>query len=174
MGIKIGLENIVKEEMKGIQFGLKNVANRLTGVQIGGWNETDMGVCRTDKGLQISYFINGANIFYGAQIGVLFNICQEMKGMQTGLFNIIEDRGTGRAKGVQIGALNGADNMSGIQIGWGNISDYKINGIQFGICNEANEGNYLQIGLWNRKKGDSWYKGIPLLRYHKGGIKKWY
>ncbi|MBD3354592.1 hypothetical protein GF361_01245 [Candidatus Woesearchaeota archaeon] len=169
MSIKVGLENIVKGEMKGLQFGLKNVAKKLSGVQVGGWNETKIDSYRPNKGLQLSYFINGSNILYGAQMSVLFNICQEMKGMQASLFNIIDDHGRGKAKGVQFGAMNGSDNMEGVQIGLGNISDYRMKGVQFGICNEANEGNYLQIGLWNRKKGDSWYKGVPFLRYRKEG-----
>jgi len=170
VGIRIGLENIVKGEMKGLQFGIKNIADRLTGVQFGGWNETKMDAYRTDKGLQLSYFINGSNIFYGVQIGVLFNICEELHGVQASLFNIIDDHGRGKAKGIQLGAMNGSDNMNGVQLGLGNISDYRMKGVQIGLlfC-EANEGHYLQIGLWNRKKGDPWYKGIPFMRYNRGG-----
>jgi hypothetical protein len=175
MTIKIGLENIVEGEMKGLQFGFKNVADRIKGAQVGGWNETKMGICRTDRGLQLSYFLNGANIFYGAQVNVLFNICERLNGVQAGLFNMVDDHGRGKAKGVQIGGLNISDNMNGVQIGLENTCSGYFSGVQIGllIC-EADEGNYLQVGLWNRKKGDPWYKGIPFLRCHRGGIKKWY
>ncbi len=170
MGIKLGLENIVKGEMKGVQLGFKNSADRLTGVQLGGWNENNTGIYRTtDKGLQISYFINGSNILYGAQLGVMFNICEELKGLQAALFNVVDDH-RGKAKGVQFGGLNISDNMEGVQIGLENTCSGYFKGVQIGalIC-EAEEGHYLQIGLWNRKKGDPWYKGVPFLRYYKEG-----
>jgi len=169
MKFKMGLENIVEDYINGLQIGGKNVSEGFKGVQLGGWNEVDQNYGHKSYGVQIGYLINGVNEMKGTQICVLFNACYKFDGLQLGLFNMIQDDGRGKGRCVQLGTLNVTDNMKGVQLGWGNISEKKMDGLQLGFFNEVEDGYCLQVGLWNRRRGDPWYKGIPFVRWNKNG-----
>jgi hypothetical protein len=89
--------NCPNADIYGIQMGFGNRAKNLTGIQFGAGSEA-------------------LTLSRGIQIGGLYTKTDEMKGVQTGFFNIIE-----KGLGFQFGVFNIATKISGLQIGLINI-----------------------------------------------------
>jgi len=87
------------------------------------------------KGISFPLLIAGANHIYG-----------EMTGVSVGLFNWHEGKDTG----VNFGAVNVTNNVTGAEFGWVNIS--KKSNFQLSLVNVTDEIHGAQIGLLNCAK----------------------
>ncbi len=118
--------NWIRDESRGMAFGLFNYAGVLRGGQ-GGWVNVEGGADTgkdgygaqlgmvvnvaggTFSGLQWSGVVNDASVLRGAQLG-LINIAGDVRGTQLGLVNV-----AGEVKGLQLGLLNvAADSQAAI------------------------------------------------------------
>lgn len=86
-GLDIGLANRVTGRMEGVQFGVVNLTESMTGWQDGFVNYTERGF----EGLQWGG-LNYAGRINGLQLG-LVNYAKRANGVQVGLVNIIEEGG---------------------------------------------------------------------------------
>ncbi len=154
-GIDVGLASLSTGDVKGIQVnGLFNGGDKdkdMMGVQIAiaGMNFADKAT-----GIQIAGLGNCASAMTGIQIAGLTNVDVSfsescIKGVQVaGLTNFA----LGDARCTQVaGLLNGANQMTGIQLGAVNFG-MDFWGIQIGIVNYSDEMKGVQIGLININK----------------------
>ena len=119
----------------GLQFGtVASYARRGAGLQAG-------AVCIADPDREES----GPICFSGIQLGVLCNVGSG-EGIQVSL--ALLSNCALRCRGVQIGALNRAD---------------ELQGVQFGLINVADSGAGLQIGLINSFGSDGDRLILPFL-----------
>ncbi len=83
-GLQVNLlGNLVKDRAGAIQISLYNdVDGKLTGLQVGGWNNA-----RCAEGLQVG-LLNLSDEYYGVQVG-LVNRSNYLYGFQVGLINVI-------------------------------------------------------------------------------------
>lgn len=83
-GLQINLlANLVKDRAGAMQISLYNdVDGKLTGMQVGGWNNARCG-----EGLQVG-LLNLSDEYYGIQIG-LINRANYLSGFQVGFINVI-------------------------------------------------------------------------------------
>ena len=99
-----------------------------------------------------------------------------VKGIQTHWYGCE----TEQLEGVQISPIVNIINSEegglncGLQGALFNLAEGKFNGVQFGLVNVGERGNYLQIGLLNLRcveEREPWYKYFtPLLRFHREKI----
>lgn len=83
-GLDLGLVNHVTGVVEGFQFGVANLADDLSGLQIGCYNSaasSSAGFCQLG-------LVNIGRDISGVQIG-LFNKCDTISGVQIGLLNFI-------------------------------------------------------------------------------------
>lgn len=120
----------------GIGLGWFGEFSKIYGVQcsaIGSFNRGDNVVCGLQisglignqsgsvYGIQVGCVINNAmKEMYGIQIAAIGNAARRMHGLQIGFYN--GDKSVDMC-GVQIGVINTAERMSGIQIGLFNFID---------------------------------------------------
>ena len=128
-GLNIGLLNRVNDRMVGLQVGLYNLADRLEGLQFGYG-----GRARIARGAQM-----GAGSFAGsidgAQISIVLNIADEIRGVQLALVG----NGTRHAESAgQLALVNWSDSRSLFQIGLVNVTDGQAL-IQVGLLNVATD-----------------------------------
>ena len=99
-------------------------------------------------GLQLSGVSNtSTNIFNGLQLGGVSNITQGMNyGLQlSGILNV----STATMRGVQWGAVNYSDSLSGVQIGAFNVTRKHTKGWQVGLINVSYDSIGHKVGLVN-------------------------
>ncbi len=102
------------EETNGIQAScILNIADKVTGLQAGGFNY--------------------AGDFVGLQPGMLGNIAGDMTGAQFGLFNVAKE-----LNGFQASAVNVAKESHGFQLGFVNVA--QKTGFQIGLINVIKDG----------------------------------
>ena len=84
-GLQVNLlANLVRDRAGALQISLYNdVDGKLTGVQIGGWNNARCG-----EGFQVG-LLNLSDEFYGVQVG-LVNRSIMLRGFQIGIINVIQ------------------------------------------------------------------------------------
>jgi len=98
------------------------------------------------RGLEINILYGNQHDVRGLVVG-LFNVTEDMRGMQLGLVN----GSPGFVRGAQFGAANWAkDGMTGFQLGVFNIVGGKGTLGQIGLFNNSNEQDGFQLGLYNR------------------------
>ncbi|HNY66558.1 MAG TPA: hypothetical protein PKM41_14070 [Deltaproteobacteria bacterium] len=141
-GLRINVLYGINESVEGIDYGLVNkVTRHARGVQLGAFLLCGVNMTGDVEGLQVGGLLGGANIAGGDVTGVQlsgeivgFNKAEGMDGLQaSGFFgmNMAEDlRGVQialiynqafTAQGLQVGAVNVCDQMTGVQIGLINI-----------------------------------------------------
>ena len=114
------------------EIALQDRDTEVTGASIGVWNENPSpkfnwqfgfvnGATGDSTGVQwfifLPTFYNYAEIYTGAQIGVVNYTCEEFVGLQMGFVNI-----SGQLTGLQLGFVNYAKTaQNGLQIGLVNI-----------------------------------------------------
>ncbi|MBI2144587.1 hypothetical protein HYU17_05585 [Candidatus Woesearchaeota archaeon] len=125
-GVQAGVENVVADKIKGMQFGVLNEAKDITGVQAGVTN-----FAQYMQGVQAGAVNRGTENSIGRRV------------LQAGIVNNIES-----CLGVQLGISNAACVVRGIQAGLFNGLLY-LNGIQAGAINRALNANGIQIGGYN-------------------------
>ena len=127
-------------ELRGIAIGglFAGAGRGLRGIAIGG------GGTRVEDmvGIQLAIGPNIAETGKGAQISFFWSVCEELNGVQIGVFNTggaVHDNeivATGKVRGVQIGIINGCAELKGVQIGIIN-SCAELKGVQIGLLNIA-------------------------------------
>jgi len=160
IGIQItGVSNWNEGDFVGFQFSLWNRAQRMFGFQIGGVGNLVFGDA---IGLQVGLFNHVGRHWRGVQIGVLnWNQTQWSKFSLTRLRTLWTGQ-EGPTAGLQLGAVNWAHHLVGIQLGLGNLAEGTVVGLQISGSNYANRGlKGVQIGTVNF----TWYKarGLQLL-----------
>lgn len=99
-GLQVGLLGNHADELKGVQFGLHNTTVSMKGFQVGGL----VNECHRGTGGQVGVsLVNWVrDEFHGAQALGLVNVCRgELRGFQLGLVNYAR-----RLHGVQVGLAN--------------------------------------------------------------------
>ena len=129
------------EELYGVQVSLGGVVWQPIGIQISGLMTMGVG----GAGLQVAGIGNSTclydrgGFYVGIQVAGIVNSGCNVRGLQIALFNIVstektEDNFKATFKGVQVGVLNRADNVTGLQIGVFNYAK-TMKGIQIGLIN---------------------------------------
>lgn len=95
-GLDLGMFNVGRGLMEGVQLGIANRVAGLAGAQIGLLNSADEA---EGGAFQLGLF-NHANEYAGLQFGPI-NYAREVNGVQIGVINICET-----TAGVQIGVIN--------------------------------------------------------------------
>ena len=136
-GFDIGIANVTRQTMTGIQVGVLNVNGGMTnaiGLQVGA-----IGNFNTDK----------ANV-YGLQLGLInFNRAESMVvGLGIAAYN---NTPFTKVIGAQVGLFNKANTVYGFQVGIVNSTD-SLHGIQVGLLNFNTRGLFsvspgLNIGF---------------------------
>lgn len=137
-GVQVGALNFVgNAPFSGIQLGIGNLSN------IYGSNLQTANVIQTSLANLATYNVNGI------QVAFLVNGAVNVNGLQASIFA----NGTKKdLNGIQFSYfLNAAKAVNGIQVGIlaGNVAENKLNGIQIGVVNGAEEVNGVQIGIIN-------------------------
>lgn len=96
--------NFTARTVKGLQFGIANIAGDLKGMQYGTGNVA----LNSAKGVQFGIF-NFAYVQHGLQVGII-NFSKEQKGMPFGLINLATENGN-------VSWINYASNMNLINTG---------------------------------------------------------
>ncbi len=126
-GIQLGVINIVKNDLHGIQIGL--ISNSTKG---------------QSGGIQVSPLLNWADNMGGMQSAYLFNVADEIAGIQLAAMNM-----AGKVNGIQFGLINVADEASGISLG---LVNFIRDGVfQFGIHQLSNKSSEVTF-----KTGNKW------------------
>lgn len=94
-------------------------------------------------GWRVSLLYGVQKKVYGLDMG-LFSDAYALKGLQIGLANQV----LGEMKGVQVGAANGVDEGKGLQIGFLNRA-HSMKGLQIGVLNFNDEGFLPVFPLFN-------------------------
>ena len=160
---------------RGVQFGGVNVVEGpLRGVQLG-WLGNGAGVLEgtASVGAQIALLGNYADSLRGAQAGLLFNRNCTGTGLQLALLCNFSDTFRGLqiggvnldgedVRGVQFGVLNaGAKRFSGLQIGALNGCRGEAHGLQLSLFNSASDLHGVQLGLFNlATESNGWQIGL--------------
>ena len=157
----------------GLQMSVlgNDVDNTPCGLQVAGlfnYVEHDMGF-----GFQVACLWNRYDAGAGLQLAIVNEVDTECTGIQVGLFNwggkanknrlelinlqsilrygsqICHQQGVDDMRGIQLGLINKASDMYGIQCGllWNNAKCAR--GIQLGLVNRADSLTGLQLGLVN-------------------------
>lgn len=156
VGGQLGLLVNYADGMDGVQAALLvNRAGTGSGVQLAaGCNFSDRY-----RGLQLALVNLDGDDVHGAQIGLINVGAKVFSGLQFGAFNGTPD---GSFDGWQVGLLNTADVLSGVQFGLVNLAD-RLDGWQIGLYNDARASRGVQIGLLNRVVEDP-HPWLPFLR----------
>lgn len=188
--LQIAPVNVVEGPLKGVQLGVVNVSGVLreapsTGGQLGllvnyadGMDgvQTALLVNRagTGSGVQLAAGCNFSDRYRGVQFALVNLDGDEIRGAQIGFINVGAKDFTGLQLGAfngspegsyhgwQVGALNTADTLSGVQLGLANLAD-SAEGWQVGLYNDARTLRGVQIGLLNRV-AESDIPFLPFLR----------
>lgn len=125
-----GIVNAVGRRMHGLQVaGLSNVAGGIQGVQIAGLSNISR---LTLHGLQLSAVSNIAtNVNLGMQASLVANVSAR------------------QMRGIQMGAYNYADTVSGVQVGLFNVCITNPRGVQVGLVNYSCDSLRHSYGLIN-------------------------
>lgn len=123
-----------------IGFGLNIQREFACGVQVVGVGNV---VAREVRGMQLALGFNYANNLNGTQIGGVNVAPGSMYGVQAGAVDYASD-----VRGVQLGAVTIADEVTGWQIGGINIATGDVKGVQIGLINYADTSTY-SFGLIN-------------------------
>ncbi|MBB5217856.1 caspase family protein [Treponema rectale] len=120
-------------DVKGIQAAaIFNSAHDFDGVQA----SSIFNSARNLRGVQASGIFNAADSINGVQASAIANIAGEINGLQsTGIFNKADYVSE---SGLQLGIINYAKNLDGIQIGLVNISDDGIFETSFSYTSNNN------------------------------------
>ena len=105
--------------------------------------------------LQVGGLRNDSGFFEGAQIAGLLNSAYSCKGLQIGSVNQAKElsgfqlgilnAAEKKMSGFQLGILNGAKKMSGFQIGVVNAAGWEMSGFQIGVFNHVEKKpNYVK------------------------------
>lgn len=81
---------------------------------------------------------------HGIRLSPIYGRCNNLVGMDLGLFNTVEKD----LVGLQVGFLNSASRVRGVQAGLFNTA-YYLKGVQIGLINYAEGAKGLQIGVIN-------------------------
>ena len=109
------------------------------------------GSCRDFAGLDIGVANRAAGDFTGLGIGGVNIAGDRLRGGQVGLINWnsqSDTEWTERSIGAQIGLLNYADSLCGLQDGLVNISGNLFSGVESGLVNYANDLQGVQFGYY--------------------------
>ncbi len=159
-----GIANVVTDSSKGILVaGISNVVgDSAAGFQIAGISNTVNG---TFDGGQVAGIVNVNNgAVNGFQIGGISNVTNgDFNGFQlSGIANLSH----GKTRGAQVGFINYARCMNGLQLGFLNIAGESDNAIPIGFLSIVKNGYHaLEISA-----GESIYGNIAL----KLGTEKFY
>ena len=140
-GFQVGLiGGGTHKNMSGVGiYGIMGVSEEADGVQIAGINIAKQRM----HGLAIGGICFGGESVHGVQIG---GVCMagEMKGVQVGFLN------GGQNLGLQVGAVNFSGDNSGVSIGGINLEFGHNKGLQLGVENFADSLDGVQIGVFNQ------------------------
>lgn len=105
---QFGLVNVVWDDAFGAQFGVLNYDTDFTGIQLGvlNWN------LNASYGLEIALANANQDEYAGCALGALVNYADTFRGLELGLINTAYDM-----TGAQVGLVNACDRMHGVQIG---------------------------------------------------------
>lgn len=174
---QVGLVSSV-DSLKGIQAGLLSSVTwrKMSGLSIGGFHTLNVGKASGVqaavngnfsiggmKGLQASFVTNTAHRLSGVQLAGFTNIMTApghaiqiagvtnvAMGLDLGMqFSPISNICSSSMRGVQVGAYNYADTLSGSQFGLLNIALHHPRGWQFGIVNYSRDTVAHKVGLVN-------------------------
>jgi hypothetical protein len=149
-GAQISLWNTALLGMTGIQIGLINLNGSLLTdrSESGGWVTSTTQYYRDahDRGLLISGLMNVSQRFTGVAISVGNIASSQAEGLQLGAFNFSDTIDSGVHPPLfQIGGINGASDMSGLQFGAINWAR-DVDGVQIGVLNIARRLRGIQLG----------------------------
>ena len=133
-----------QESTASVGLGFVNIADSIKGVQL----SPVSNIAEHASGLQLSGFSNVAyDGMKGVQLSALNNIViGEANGLQlTGFTN----QNVGTLKGVQMAFRNETDTLSGVQIGFFNITRDYQKGVQIGLVNYSRDTQSKRYGLIN-------------------------
>jgi hypothetical protein len=114
-GLRISVLYGVQSKVVGLDAGLFNVADSLTGVGVGLCNVTEGNAAGAHLGLGCSHVDAD---FAGFQTGFVNQVGGQLKGFQLGFANSAE-----AGAGLQMGLVNHSDSMRGVQLGLLNWND---------------------------------------------------
>ena len=120
-GLRISVLYGIQSEVVGLDVGLFNQTDSMTGIGV--------GLCNMTQG-------NGAGIQLGAGCS---DVEGDFVGIQAGLFNQVR----GQISGFQVGLANGAESGTGLMIGLVNRTD-SMRGLQIGVLN-WNKNGFLPL-----------------------------
>jgi len=167
-GVQIsGLINRVLDSCHGVQAS--SFVNANEGYHCG-LQASAMNYAKKLRGMQLGIG-GGGNECYGLAANLVINRNINLKGMQVGAFNLLEDQGYG----MQLGLFNCGGNpyikntkYNGVQAGVLNIVTDELNGFQIGLVSYAKDGNYLQIGAITIRGDGPWYTRVsPIIGWHR-------
>lgn len=152
-----GLGAYTRNNAYGIQIG--GLLNRI------GYDPNRWGIWPSDLtsgnyqggwggGLAIAGIGNTAYAYDGMQIAFA-NRTAILRGVQLGAMNGAEISG----QGLQLGFFNSGGNISGLQFGMVNMGD-TVKGLQLGVVNEARGRSGLQMGMINMSPHNDWPIGL--------------
>lgn len=159
--------NVFHGEVKnlyGLNLGIVNIIkDRLIGVQIGLLNSADSKSRKKNIGLQVGILNNSDSNYYGLKLG-LFNQSEGGFTIQTGAVNQVENQSRGHG-GIQLGFYNEVTlKESGNQImGDGTYFTagvYNCGGVKIGLFNSSPRGIGLSVGAINTGEEDNFLIGI--------------
>jgi hypothetical protein len=146
-GVQLGVaENSVKLSMQGLQLGIINETTTVHGRGAPSWGDQKGRV----EGVQLGVLWNHADIVEGAQLGpVNASVSGSVSGSQIGVLDF-----AAQLRGVQIGAINvvadsAPSSVEGLQLGLLINGAVSVKGAQLGPVNVAGSVSGLQIGVFN-------------------------
>ncbi len=173
-GLEMALTYNENKDLKGLAIAPQNYSLKGQGSQLGWENKVKEGkylfqlggtnYAEKIDGLEAALIWNIAEIVKGAQAALFYNRAKEVYGGQLGQLNRAE-----KVRGVQLGGISEADDIVGGQISAINRAK-KMRGLdlyllslggQLGIWNELEDGEDMkQIGVYNHaKKYSGWQFG---------------
>ncbi|MCB1305894.1 MAG: hypothetical protein KDK37_16515, partial [Leptospiraceae bacterium] len=148
-GLRINLIYSEAADLYGVDLGLLQTSQSVTGAQIGLFHLNHGSF----RGIQIAGAGWSKNSFQGIQITPAFSVNEsDFQGAQTSLVGIVY----GSFDGIQLGPIVGAgQDFDGIQIGFVGLSFGTFSGGQLGLLGFTRGGRGLFLnGLWHQNDGD--------------------
>lgn len=162
-GLQLGLIGMAaRRRVAGLQLaGVFTDTRELLGIQLGGAGnvaretaqglQLTLGVNRVGEvltGVQAALGLNYAGELTGAQLAFALNAGSAVRGMQAASINWAS-----LLRGLQVGGLNLAREVRGLQVGLLNVSVGRVQGLQTGLVNYADEADVSIAPLGITRKG---------------------
>jgi hypothetical protein len=156
----------------GLALPIPAAADGFSPVQIGIWEpiqifDRDYSIV----GIRLNPLRGTNRSVMGVDVGIWNQVEDDSWGFQLGLVNQTgqlngstsgdaDAAAKGRLGGLQLGYVNGADTVWGLQLGLANLARQKVAGLQLGVVNGQKEVMGIAIGLLNGGSGH--LRGVQL------------